>query len=205
MKCGKAAGSFGVVAEMLQGFGEVGISHMTDLFNGILDEYKISEDWNTNWILNCFKNKGEATDRGNYKGLKLLEHLMKVFEKVIEEEIRRQVSIDSMQFGFMPGRSTIDAIFIALQLQERYLGNKKKLHFAFVDLKKAFDRVPREVVRWSLRKLRVMEWLVRMVMAMYSGSKSRVRINNVLGNKFSVKVDVHQGSVLSPLLFIIVL
>ena len=77
-----------------------------------------------------------------------------------------------MQFGFMPGRGTIDAIFIARQLQERYLGNKKKLYFAFVVLEKAFNRVPREVVRWSLRKLRVMEWLVRMVMAMYSGSKS---------------------------------
>ena len=117
--------------------------------------------------------------------------LMKVFEKVIEEEIRRQVSIDSMQFGFMQGRSTIDAIFIAQQLQERYLGNKKKLYFAFVDLEKAFNRVPREVIRWSLRKLGVMEWLVTMVMAMYSGSKSRVRINNVLCNKFSVKVGVH--------------
>ena len=79
------------------------------------------------------------------------------------------------------------------------------MYFAFVYLEKACDRVPREVVRWSLRKLGVMEWLVRMVMAMYSGSKSRVRINNVLGNKFSVKVGVYQGSVLRPLLFIIVL
>ena len=130
---------------------------------------------------------------------------MKVFEKVIEEEIKGQVSIDLMQFGFMPGRGTIDAIFIARQLQERYLGNKKKLYFDFVDQEKAFDRVPKKVVRWSLRKLGVMEWLVRMVMAMYSGGKSRVRINNVLGNKFSVKVGVHQGSVPSPLLFITVL
>ena len=39
-----------------------------------------------------------------------------------------------MQFGFMPSRSTIDAIFIARQLQQRYLGNKKKLYFSFVDL-----------------------------------------------------------------------
>ena len=91
------------------------------------------------------------------------------------------------------------------QLQQRYLDNKKKLYFAFVDLAKAFDRVPREVVRWYLRKLGVMEWLVRMVKTMYSGSKSRVRINNMLGNKFSVKVGVHQGSVLNPSLFIIVL
>ena len=85
---------------------------------------------------------------------------------------------------------------------EKYLGNKKKLYFAYVDLKKSFDRVPIEVVRWSLRKLGVLEWLLRKVMAMYSGSKSGVRINEVLGNKFSVKVGVHQGSVLSPLLFI---
>ena len=68
-------------------------------------------------IFNCFENKGEATDRGNYRGLKLLEPLIKVFKKVIEEEIRVQVSID-LQFGFMPGRSTIDAIFIARQLQK---------------------------------------------------------------------------------------
>ena len=116
MKCGKASGSFGVVAEILQASGEVGINRMTDFFNGILDEYKIPEEWNTSVILNCFKKKGEATDRGNYRGLKLLEHLMKFFKKVIEEEIRGQVSIDSMLFRFMPGRSTIDAIFITWQL-----------------------------------------------------------------------------------------
>ena len=88
MKCGKVSGSFGAVVEMLHASGEVGISCMTDFFNGILDKYKIPEKWNTSVIPNCFKNKDEATDRGNYRGLKLLEHLMKVFGKVIEEEIR---------------------------------------------------------------------------------------------------------------------
>ena len=54
-----------------------------------------------------------------------------------------------MQFRFMPGRGTINAISIARQrsLQERYLGNKQKLYFAFFDLEKAFKKVPREVVR----------------------------------------------------------
>ena len=63
-KCGKATGSSGVFAKMLQAFGEVGISRITDLFNGILDEYKMPEDCYTSVIFNCFKNKGEATDRG---------------------------------------------------------------------------------------------------------------------------------------------
>ena len=64
---------------MLQASGEVGIGRMSDLFNGILDEYKISEDWNTSVIIKCFKNKSEATDRGSYRRLKVLKHLMKVF------------------------------------------------------------------------------------------------------------------------------
>ena len=73
---------------------------------------------------------------------------------------------------------------------------------AFVDLEKAFDRVPRKVIGWALRKLGVDEWIVRLVQGMYSNARSRVRV----GEGYSeVKVGAHQGSVLSPLLFIIVL
>ena len=54
-----------------------------------------------------------------------------------------------MQFGFMPGKGTTDAIFIMRQVQEKHQAKKKKLYYAFVDLEKAFDRVQREVVRWG--------------------------------------------------------
>ena len=79
------------------------------------------------------------------------------------------------------------------------------LYFAFVDLEKAFDRVPREVISWAMRKLGVEEWLVSAVMSMYSGAKTVV--TTVYGNSksFEVKVGMHQGSGLSPLLFVIVM
>ena len=84
---------------------------------------------------------------------------------------------------------------------------------ALVDLEKAFDRVPRKVIWWALRKLGVDEWIVRLVQRMYSNARSRVRVSVCGGGgggrgyseEFEVKVGVHQGSVLSPLLFIIVL
>ena len=205
MKKGKASGTSGVVAEMLLASGDIGIERLTKLFNQILVEKQVPDDWNTSVIVNCFKNKGEAVERGNYRGLKLLEHAMKVFERVIEKKIREKVKIDDMQFGFMTGKGTMDAIFVARQLQEKFLENKKELYFAFVDLEKAFDRVPREVVQWSMRKLGVDEWLVDIVMTMYKDSNSAVCVNNIVGKKFGVKVGVHQGSVLSPLLFIMVL
>ena len=59
---------------------------------------------------------------------------MKGIERVIEKIIRKRNSIDDMQFGFMPGRGTTDAIFILRQLQEKHLAKNKKLYFAFVDL-----------------------------------------------------------------------
>ena len=67
---------------------------------------------------------------------------------------RERIDIDEMQFGFVPGRGTTDAIFLLRQLQEKYLGKRKNLYLAFVDLEKAFDRVPRRVVWWAMRKIR---------------------------------------------------
>jgi hypothetical protein len=137
--------------------------------------------------------------------VKLLEHAIKVVERVIEKRIREQVKIDDMQFGFRAGRGTTDAIFIVRQLQEKYREKKKNLYFAFIDLEKAFDRVPREVVSWAMRQLGVEEWLVQVVMSMYEEARTVVRTPFGDSKSFPVKVGVHQGSVLSPLLFIMVM
>ena len=144
-------------------------------------------------------------DSGNYWGLKLTEHILKVIQRIIEDLIHNFVKIDDMKFGFMPGRGNTDAIFIVRQIQEAYIGKNRNLYFAFVDLEKAFDKVPRKVLWWALRKVGVPEWIVRVIQVMYQNARSQVRVNNLFSDVFDVQVGVHQGSVLSPLLFIIVL
>ena len=204
-KCGKAAGPSGIVAEMLKSSGERCTTVITQLLNNIITEGRTPTEWDTSYIVNLYKGKGDALKRGNYRGLKLLDQVMKILERITAKLIRGMVNISDMQFGFVPGRGTIDAIFILRQLQERHLAKNKTLYFSFIDLEKAFDRVPREVLWWSMRKAGIEEWLIRTVQSMYRSTKSKVRVGHTYSEAFEVQVGVHQGSVLSPLLFIIVL
>ena len=67
--------------------------------------------------------------------------------------------MDAIQFGFMKGKGTT-CHFTLRQMPENFRVKGKKLYFGFVDLEKAFDRFPREVIRWAMHKLGVEEWLV---------------------------------------------
>ena len=114
MKKHKAPGLSGLVAEIIQATGDIGIQWIIDLCNAIVKEGSIPED------------------------------------------------------------------FYGKQMQENFRVKGKKLYFGFVDLEKAFYRVPREVISWAMRKLGVEEWLVSAVMSMYIGAKTVVR--TVYGN-----------------------
>ena len=76
----------------------------------------ISTDWQESYIINLYKGKGDALNKGNYRGLKLIEEVMKVLEHAMEGLIRQRVEIDEKHCGFMSGHGTTDAIFIVCQL-----------------------------------------------------------------------------------------
>ena len=67
-----------------------------------------------------YKGKGDPLVCVSYRDIKLMEQPMKVLERLLEKRIRCQLSIDNMQFGFMPGKGTTDAIFIMRQVQEKH-------------------------------------------------------------------------------------
>ena len=110
-----------------------------------------------------------------------------------------------MQFGFKPEYRTTNVIFILTQLQEKYEAKRKNLYFVFVDLEKAFDRMSRDVVWWASRKQGVEERLVKIIQLMYRNTRSHIKINGTFSDDFLVQVGIHEGSVLSPLLFIMLL
>ena len=122
-----------------------------------------------------------------------------------ERRLRSELTFSEQQYGFMPGKSTTDALFALRVLMEKYREGQKELHCVFVDLEKAYDKVPREEVWYCMRKSGLEEKYVRIVQDMYDDSITAVRCAVGVTEGFEVKVGLHQGSALSPCLFAMVM
>ncbi|KAK3506556.1 hypothetical protein QTP70_009082 [Hemibagrus guttatus] len=205
MKSGKAVGPDDIPVEVWKCLGEAAVEFLANLFNRVLESERMPEEWRRSVLVPIFKNKGDVQSCSNYRGIKLMSHTMKVWERVVEARLRKVVDICEQQYGFMPRKSTTDAIFALRILMEKYKDGQKELHCVFVDLEKAYDRVPREELWYCMRKSGVAEKYVRVVQDMYERSRTVVRCAVGQTEEFNVEVGLHQGSALSPFLFAIVM
>ena len=102
MKAGKAPSPSGIVVEMIRAAGDMGAymgaSMIRDLAVAIIRDGKVPSDWEQSFIVCLYKGKGDALERGNYRGLKLTEQVMKILERIVDGLIRQLVSIDDSQF-----------------------------------------------------------------------------------------------------------
>ena len=139
---------------------------LTNIFDHILFKDKLPEKWMLSLLVPIFKGKGDPLNPNSYRGTKLLEHAFKLYENILDLRLCEVVDIYRMQYGFMPGRESIDAVFVLTRLTEKFRA-KNKLFFIFVDLEKTFDRVSRGVIRFALWQEGVTEYLVVGVMSLY--------------------------------------
>ena len=154
MKIGKAGGSSGADTELSKAGGDKCLKSLTNIFNDILFKDKLSEEQILSSLLPTFEGKGNALNSNSYRGVKLIEYAFKLDGRLCEV-----VNIDKMQYGFMPGIGTVDVVFVLRRLSE-ILRAKNKLFFIFLDLEKAFNQVPREVIDFAFRQKGVPEYLV---------------------------------------------
>lgn len=115
-------------------------NEIKNLFKHIINSKKIPKKWKKSNTIPMFK-KGKKTSPDNYRGITLLNSILKTFTKLILEELCKSIQIREEQQGFRKNRSTIDAIFIVRQIAEKSREYNKPAYLCFVDMTKAFDRV----------------------------------------------------------------
>ena len=104
MKTRKAPGPSEVSLELIAASGGVGILVMAEICQKVLEGFGMPDEWTLSIVVQIFKRKGDIRNCSYYGAVKLLEHGMKMVERVLEKRLYRIVTVDEMQLGFMPER-----------------------------------------------------------------------------------------------------
>ena len=95
IKKGKAAGCSGLPRDLIKHLGESGVDMMHEILKRVWEEEQMPEEWNKCEIVPIYKQKGDTLECGNIRGIKLMEHGMKMFEKILERRLRKPTTVNS--------------------------------------------------------------------------------------------------------------
>ena len=120
---GRASSKDGIPVEIYKAAGLRAMEVFLDIIQIIWDQEKMPEDFRDALTVALYKNKGSKADCGNYRGIYLLSIAGKIFARIILNRLIAvsEVNLPEAQCGFRPGRSTVDMIFTARQVQEKCL------------------------------------------------------------------------------------
>lgn len=205
LKNNKSPGSDSLPGEVFKYGGPNIKNRLFEIILLIWETESIPQDWKDAAISKLFKGKGDLSDCGAYRGIALLSAAGKILAHIINKRLNdiAERFLPESQCGFRPNRGTIDAIFVVKQLQEKCLEQHHSLYMCFVDLEKAFDRVPRAALWTVLEKIGCPTKFVNIVRQFHDGMTARVRHENDFTDQFPVTSGVKQGCVMAPTLFAI--
>lgn len=177
------------------------------LLQAMLSEACVPEVLHTSKLVPVPKSLSPAAlaDMDQYRGISVSAVFSRLVERLLNQRFERLVARLSMraptQCGFRPGYGTLDAIFTLQHLISAAQHAKRRLFVVFVDFKKAFDKVRRDLLLERCRELGVHGPFLDMLVALYENVCCQVAVGGELGEKLSTASGTKQGSELSPLLF----
>ena len=150
MKRGKAGGKSGILPELVLFGGAVLWDRLLELMRALWKEGEVVTDWKDAEVVPIPK-KGDLQRCDNWRGISLLDVVGKVFARIIQERLQviAERTLPDSQCGFRKGRGCCDMLFVARQLLEKTREHHDTMFTLFVDLRKAYDSVPREAL-WKV-------------------------------------------------------
>ena len=205
LKGGKAHGYDNISNEMIAVLVEIYPEIVLKLFNGILKSGKSVPDWGVGMIVPIHKD-GARLDPSNYRGITLMSCLGKLFLAILNARLIKYVAEKDIlglnQLGFVLGNRTSDAHLIINTIVGKFCHKKNsKIFSCFVDFRKAFDSVPRDVLLKKLLGFGVGGKFFNVIRDIYTSDRACVKLGGARSSFFDLSIGVRQGCILSPLLF----
>jgi hypothetical protein len=179
---------------------------LSHLFNKFVDFEHIPAILKQSVVF-CLNKSGKRDDINDYRGISIGSCILKVFESVLFKRMLdftlQQNLISVVQFGFRPGSNTERALLELITLVRTEIDKNKKISCLFLDLKAAFDLVDWKLLLATLDSLGFRGTINNLLCSYLHDRKQSVRINDSTSSAATCKRGLPQGSVLSPLLFIL--
>jgi sorting nexin-29 len=206
LKSYKSPGTDNILAKIIKAGGETLYSEIHKLICCIWNKEELPQQWKESIIVPIYK-KGDKTDCNNYQGISLLLTAYKILSNILLARLTPYVNeiIGDHQRGFHHIRSTTDQIFYIWQMLEKKWEYYRMVHQLFIDFKKAYDSVKREVLYNTLLKFGIPKKLVRLIKMCLNETYGKICIGKLLSDKFPIQNGLKQGDSLLPLLFNFVL
>ena len=202
LKRGKAGGRTGILPELVLYGGSDLLERLLVMMDDVWREEEVVKDWRDAEVIPIPK-KGDLRRCDNWRGISLLDVVGKVFARIMQD--RLQVIAEKMlpesQCGFRKGRGCVDMIFAARQLVEKNREHADSLFVLFVDLKKAYDSVPRQALWCVLKKCGVPPVMLSVIKSFHEGMSAVVRVGDSNTDAIEVTNGLRQGCTMAPTLF----
>jgi len=154
------------------------------LITSIWKKEKLPQEWKESIIV-PIHNKGDETDCSNHRGISLLPTTYKILSNILLSRLISYAKeiIGDHQCGFRRNRSTIDHIFCIRQILEKKWEYNEEVHHLFIDFKKAYDSVGREVLYKILIEFDIPRKLVRLIKMSLTETYCRVWVGKNVSDK----------------------
>jgi hypothetical protein len=169
---------------------------------------EVPGEWCHAFLFILYKGSGPKDDANNFRGITLKSQLLKLFESMLCARLRKWAESEKLlpaeQIAYRPGQNGSDHLFSLTLLREHFNSANTRVHAGFIDLRKAFPSVNRQRLLDKLCHLGVSDAFLEVLTRLYSGDSFSILLDGQPSSRiFEVFNGVHEGSPLSPLLFII--
>jgi len=205
-----AAGPDGISYAVLKKLPERVLAHLAGLYSSCLLHGYYPERWKVAHVVMLPKPEKDHKLPGNYRPISLLNTIGKLFERIIVRRINMHFQetgfINEWQTAYQAGKDCSEILYRLgeeIRLARAHGGARRHTTAVSLDVEKAFDAVWHDGLRYKIRNARLPERLCRLLSSFLRGRVARVRVNYTLSDPVELKAGTPQGSVLSPLLFLI--